>query len=139
MVNLLRDVKVQLDNQPELTITSIKVEKDDNSSSTDSNKGTVKAPNSATGGKISIDSLELPNTVPELIAFEEYLEEGVIEKATFSAIGKAKDGNQYLRRVECLRGYVVPSSEWKPGDGLTVSFECQFDVIRNAPSELPSA
>lgn len=138
MVNLLRDVKVQLDNQPELTITSIKVDKDDNSGSIDTNKGTVKTPNTATGGKISIESLELPASVQELIAFEEYIEEGIIDKATFSAIGKSKDGNQYLRRVECLRGYVVPSSEWKPGDGLTVSFECQFDVVKNTPSELPS-
>ncbi|BBL62428.1 hypothetical protein MarbSA_14680 [Methanobrevibacter arboriphilus] len=138
MVNLLRDVKVQLDNQPELTITSIKVDKDDNSGSIDTNKGTVKTPNTATGGKISIESLELPASVQELIAFEEYLEKGSIEKATFSAIGKAGNGKQYLRRVQCLRGYVVPSSEWKPGDGLTVSFECQFDEIKNMPSALPS-
>ena len=136
MVDYLKDVRVKFDNQPELIITSIKVDKDDNSGSTDTNKGTIKAPNTATGGKISIDTLELPGSVEELLAFEAYLEEGLIEKATFSAIGKTKNGEQYTRIVKCIDGYVVPSSEWKPGDGLTVSLECQFDTVKNESSKM---
>lgn len=129
MTSILQEVKVELDKQPQLTITSIKIDMDNNSSSTDTNRGTVKSPNTASGGKVSIDALEYPDSVQDLVNFENYLAKGIVDAATFSSIGKARDGGKYRRIVTCLGGFIVPSSEWKSGDGLTVSFECEFDTI----------
>ncbi|OQD59018.1 hypothetical protein MBBAR_6c01280 [Methanobrevibacter arboriphilus JCM 13429 = DSM 1125] len=129
MVYVLNEAKAEIDNLKISHITSVSVEENDDSSSVVTSDGDVILPSNNTGGTITIEGLELPDDVEELVELEKLIKSRNIDKATFSGIAFTQKGEPYQRTITGSNGFILRGSEWTPTDGVTRSFDCKFNKI----------
>lgn len=129
MTYVLNEARAEIDDLKISHITSVSVEENDDSSSVVTSDGDINLPSKNTGGTITIEGLELPDDVEDLINLERLIKSKNIIKATFSGIAYTKSGDPYLRTIVGSNGFIVRGSEWNPTDGVTRSFTCKFNQI----------